>query len=125
MVFFTQDFKFFNGFSEPPPWLNSFSAPLKEWKGLGLDPLAREDINNSKASLLQLRSYLFTRQLQLLLRMNQPQQVNDFHQNVILITIKKRRLENNGKKQPFSISINKIGKNWFEIYKENLVLFGK
>ncbi|CAB3369283.1 Hypothetical predicted protein [Cloeon dipterum] len=60
---------------EPPPWLNSFSAPLKEWRGLGIDSNARFAIVNSDASLLQLRVYLFTRQLNLLLKMNQPQQI--------------------------------------------------
>ncbi|XP_059485136.1 trafficking protein particle complex subunit 10 [Neocloeon triangulifer] len=60
---------------EPPPWLSSFSAPLKEWRGLGLDSNTRFAIVNGDSSLLQLRSYLFTRQLNLLLRMNQPQQI--------------------------------------------------
>ncbi|XP_065339814.1 trafficking protein particle complex subunit 10 isoform X2 [Cloeon dipterum] len=64
-----------NFLSEPPPWLTSFSAPLKEWRGLGIDSNARFAIVNSDASLLQLRVYLFTRQLNLLLKMNQPQQI--------------------------------------------------
>ncbi|XP_048834337.1 trafficking protein particle complex subunit 10 isoform X2 [Brienomyrus brachyistius] len=60
-------------------WLGSFCQPLRSWNGLLLrrpiDMEKREQIQHSQASLLDLRSYLFSRQCTLLLFLLRPWEV--------------------------------------------------
>ncbi|KAM9417951.1 trafficking protein particle complex subunit 10 [Salvelinus alpinus] len=60
-------------------WLGSFCAPVKRWSGLLLrrpiDMEKRELIQRSEASLLDLRSYLFSRQCTLLIFLQRPWEV--------------------------------------------------
>ncbi|KAG9330160.1 hypothetical protein JZ751_027057 [Albula glossodonta] len=60
-------------------WLGSFCAPVCSWNGLGLrspiDMEKREQIQRGQASLLDLRSYLFSRQCTLLLFLQRPWEV--------------------------------------------------
>ncbi|XP_062312495.1 trafficking protein particle complex subunit 10 isoform X1 [Osmerus eperlanus] len=60
-------------------WLGSFCAPVKAWSGLLLrrpiDMEKREGIQRGEASLLDLRSYLFSRQCTLLIFLQRPWEV--------------------------------------------------
>uniref|UniRef100_A0A8C7RK77 Trafficking protein particle complex 10 n=1 Tax=Oncorhynchus mykiss TaxID=8022 RepID=A0A8C7RK77_ONCMY len=60
-------------------WLGSFCAPVKRWSGLLLrrpiDMEKRELIQRGEASLLDLRSYLFSRQCTLLIFLQRPWEV--------------------------------------------------
>ncbi|XP_030626618.1 trafficking protein particle complex subunit 10 [Chanos chanos] len=60
-------------------WLSSFCQPVKSWSGLVLrrpiDMEKRELIQRGEASLLDLRSYLFSRQCTLLIFLNRPWEV--------------------------------------------------
>ncbi|KAI1899189.1 hypothetical protein AGOR_G00059140 [Albula goreensis] len=60
-------------------WLGSFCAPVRSWNGLVLrrpiDMEKREQIQRGQASLLDLRSYLFSRQCTLLLFLQRPWEV--------------------------------------------------
>uniref|UniRef100_A0A674CUS2 Trafficking protein particle complex subunit 10 n=1 Tax=Salmo trutta TaxID=8032 RepID=A0A674CUS2_SALTR len=60
-------------------WLGSFCAPVKRWSGLLLrrpiDMEKRELIQHGEASLLDLRSYLFSRQCTLLIFLQRPWEV--------------------------------------------------
>nr|XP_023648703.1 trafficking protein particle complex subunit 10 [Paramormyrops kingsleyae] len=60
-------------------WLGSFCQPLRSWNGLLLrrpiDMEKREQIQHSQASLLDLRSYLFSRQCTLLVFLLRPWEV--------------------------------------------------
>uniref|UniRef100_A0A4W5MHY1 Trafficking protein particle complex subunit 10 n=1 Tax=Hucho hucho TaxID=62062 RepID=A0A4W5MHY1_9TELE len=60
-------------------WLGSFCAPVKRWNGLLLrrpiDMEKRELIQRGEASLLDLRSYLFSRQCTLLIFLQRPWEV--------------------------------------------------
>ncbi|KAI1885446.1 hypothetical protein AGOR_G00220290 [Albula goreensis] len=60
-------------------WLGSFCAPVRSWNGLGLrrpiDMEKREQIQRGQASLLDLRSYLFSRQCTLLVFLQRPWEV--------------------------------------------------
>lgn len=60
-------------------WLTFFCQPVKSWNGLGLrkpiDMEQRELIRRREASLLDLRSYLFSRQCTLLLFLQRPWEV--------------------------------------------------
>lgn len=60
-------------------WLSSFCQPVRSWNGLLLrrpiDMEKRELIQSSKASLLDLRSYLFSRQCTLLIFLQRPWEV--------------------------------------------------
>ncbi|KAL7300310.1 hypothetical protein TKK_0006940 [Trichogramma kaykai] len=63
-----------------PKWLNSFQSPLNNWTGVSLnnssiDYHTRVMIADCKASLLDLRSYLFSRQCAMLLALNRPWEV--------------------------------------------------
>lgn len=60
-------------------WLGSFCQPVRNWNGLLLrrpiDMEKRELIQRSEASLLDLRSYLFSRQCTLLIFLQRPWEV--------------------------------------------------
>lgn len=61
---------------ETPKWLSSFQAPINRWPGLSLSKIldieARKQIRESEISLLQFRSYLFSRQCSMLLSTSKP-----------------------------------------------------
>ncbi|CAB0028461.1 unnamed protein product [Trichogramma brassicae] len=66
--------------TDTPKWLNSFQSPLNNWTGVSLnnssiDYHTRVMIADCKASLLDLRSYLFSRQCAMLLALNRPWEV--------------------------------------------------
>lgn len=65
--------------SDGANWLGSFCAPVKRWSGLLLrrpiDMEKRELIQCGEASLLDLRSYLFSRQCTLLIFLQRPWEV--------------------------------------------------
>ncbi|XP_043280615.1 trafficking protein particle complex subunit 10 [Venturia canescens] len=65
--------------AETPAWLTVFQSPLNNWAGVNLnnnvDQRLRELLAESKASLLDLRSYLFSRQSAMLLLLNTPWEV--------------------------------------------------
>lgn len=60
-------------------WLGSFCAPVRNWSGLLLrrpiDMEKRDGIQRGEASLLDLRSYLFSRQCTLLIFLQRPWEV--------------------------------------------------
>lgn len=60
-------------------WLGSFCAPVRNWSGLLLrrpiDMEKRDGIQCGEASLLDLRSYLFSRQCTLLIFLQRPWEV--------------------------------------------------
>ncbi|XP_073407183.1 trafficking protein particle complex subunit 10-like isoform X3 [Dendrobates tinctorius] len=60
-------------------WLSSFCQPVQSWDGLALrkpiDMEKRDLIQQSRANLLELRSYLFSRQCTLLLFLQRPWEV--------------------------------------------------
>ena len=60
-------------------WLGSFCAPVRSWNGLLLrrpiDMEKRDGIQRGEASLLDLRSYLFSRQCTLLIFLQRPWEV--------------------------------------------------
>ncbi|KAG7255616.1 hypothetical protein CRUP_022418, partial [Coryphaenoides rupestris] len=60
-------------------WLGSFCAPVRNWSGLLLrrpiDMEKRDSIQRGEASLLDLRSYLFSRQCTLLIFLQRPWEV--------------------------------------------------
>ncbi|KAK3926180.1 Trafficking protein particle complex subunit 10 [Frankliniella fusca] len=64
---------------ETPNWLSTFQGPLESWPGLQLTHKVNQEqrllIQNSKASLLQFRSYLFSRQSAMLLLTLQPWEI--------------------------------------------------
>lgn len=64
---------------DTPQWLNEFSRTCDSWMGLTLSKSAnkkkRELIAKSKASLLDLRNYLFSRQCSLLLLLFRPWEI--------------------------------------------------
>ncbi|XP_001606511.2 trafficking protein particle complex subunit 10 isoform X1 [Nasonia vitripennis] len=64
---------------DTPTWLSSFQTPLNNWTGVNLnnsiDYHTRILIADCKASLLDLRSYLFGRQCAMLLSLNKPWEV--------------------------------------------------
>jgi len=67
-------------FVDNAPWLNVFSKhPATNWDGLCLLPAVnaekRKLIVCGKASLLDLRNYLFSRQCQLLLELDRPSEI--------------------------------------------------
>lgn len=64
---------------ETPNWLGSFQGPLESWPGLQLTQKVNQEqrllLQNSKASLLQFRSYLFSRQCAMLLLTRKPWEI--------------------------------------------------
>lgn len=64
---------------ETPNWLGSFQGPLESWPGLQLTHKVNQEqrllIQDSQASLLQFRSYLFARQSAMLLLTLQPWEI--------------------------------------------------
>lgn len=64
---------------ESPEWLSTFQPPLNNWAGVKLDNTIdnnlRKLIPECKASLLDFRSYLFSRQCAMLLLLNKPWEV--------------------------------------------------
>ncbi|XP_012148441.2 SIDL trafficking protein particle complex subunit 10 isoform X2 [Megachile rotundata] len=62
-----------------PVWLNLFQAPLNNWEGVNLSNGTNHHLRfllaECKASLLDLRSYLFSRQCAMLLALNKPWEV--------------------------------------------------
>ncbi|XP_043257656.1 trafficking protein particle complex subunit 10 isoform X1 [Colletes gigas] len=64
---------------DTPIWLNLFQTPLNNWKGVnlsnGTNHHLRHLLAECKASLLDLRSYLFSRQCAMLLALNKPWEV--------------------------------------------------
>ncbi|XP_066584764.1 trafficking protein particle complex subunit 10 isoform X2 [Prorops nasuta] len=64
-----------------PGWLNTFQIPLSNWAGINLkysvDHHLRILLAESKASLLDLRSYLFSRQCAMLLALKKPWELDD------------------------------------------------
>lgn len=64
---------------ETPPWLTTFKNPLNDWRAINLkknvDHFSRGLIRDNKASLLDFRNYLFSRQCALLLSLKQPWEV--------------------------------------------------
>ncbi|KAJ8350904.1 hypothetical protein SKAU_G00260340 [Synaphobranchus kaupii] len=67
------------GVGDGANWLSSFCAPVRSWNGLVLrrpiDMEKREQIQRGQASLLDLRSYLFSRQCTLLIFLQRPWEV--------------------------------------------------
>uniref|UniRef100_A0A7N6F8G2 Trafficking protein particle complex 10 n=1 Tax=Anabas testudineus TaxID=64144 RepID=A0A7N6F8G2_ANATE len=67
------------GAGDTANWLGSFCAPVRSWSGLLLrrpiDMEKREGIQRGEASLLDLRSYLFSRQCTLLIFLQRPWEV--------------------------------------------------
>lgn len=65
--------------SDTANWLGSFCAPVRNWSGLLLrrpiDMEKRDSIQRGEASLLDLRSYLFSRQCTLLIFLQRPWEV--------------------------------------------------
>lgn len=61
---------------ETPAWLGTFQSPLNSWSGVKLDHPddhhRRNSISECTSSLLDLRSYLFSRQCALLVLLNRP-----------------------------------------------------
>uniref|UniRef100_UPI00358F56F4 trafficking protein particle complex subunit 10 isoform X2 n=1 Tax=Myxine glutinosa TaxID=7769 RepID=UPI00358F56F4 len=68
-----------HGAGDPTEWVSSFCHPVCHWTGLALwrpiDMVRRELVQNGCASLLDLRSYLFSRQCTLLLFLQRPWEV--------------------------------------------------
>lgn len=66
-------------FIDTANWLGSFCAPVRNWSGLLLrrpiDMEKRDSIQHEEASLLDLRSYLFSRQCTLLIFLQRPWEV--------------------------------------------------
>ncbi|XP_053593645.1 trafficking protein particle complex subunit 10 [Microplitis demolitor] len=64
---------------ETPPWLTTFKNPLNDWRAINLkknvDHFSRGLIRDNKASLLDFRNYLFSRQCALLLSLKQPWEI--------------------------------------------------
>uniref|UniRef100_A0AAQ5X5Q0 Trafficking protein particle complex 10 n=1 Tax=Amphiprion ocellaris TaxID=80972 RepID=A0AAQ5X5Q0_AMPOC len=67
------------GAGDTANWLGSFCAPVRSWSGLLLrrpiDMEKRDGIQRGEASLLDLRSYLFSRQCTLLIFLQRPWEV--------------------------------------------------
>ncbi|XP_054643818.1 trafficking protein particle complex subunit 10 [Dunckerocampus dactyliophorus] len=67
------------GAGDTAKWLGSFCAPVRSWSGLLLrrpiDMEKRDGIQRGEASLLDLRSYLFSRQCTLLIFLQRPWEV--------------------------------------------------
>uniref|UniRef100_A0A671W1D0 Trafficking protein particle complex subunit 10 n=1 Tax=Sparus aurata TaxID=8175 RepID=A0A671W1D0_SPAAU len=67
------------GAGDAANWLGSFCAPVRSWSGLLLrrpiDMEKRDGIQRGEASLLDLRSYLFSRQCTLLIFLQRPWEV--------------------------------------------------
>uniref|UniRef100_A0A669EMW0 Trafficking protein particle complex subunit 10 n=1 Tax=Oreochromis niloticus TaxID=8128 RepID=A0A669EMW0_ORENI len=67
------------GAGDTANWLGSFCAPVRNWSGLLLrrpiDMEKRDGIQRGEASLLDLRSYLFSRQCTLLIFLQRPWEV--------------------------------------------------
>uniref|UniRef100_A0A1A8MMX0 Trafficking protein particle complex 10 n=2 Tax=Nothobranchius pienaari TaxID=704102 RepID=A0A1A8MMX0_9TELE len=67
------------GAGDTANWLGSFCAPVRNWSGLLLrrpiDMEKRDSIQRGEASLLDLRSYLFSRQCTLLIFLQRPWEV--------------------------------------------------
>ena len=65
--------------ADPTEWVSSFCHPVCHWTGLALwrpiDMVRRELVQKGCASLLDLRSYLFSRQCTLLLFLQRPWEV--------------------------------------------------
>lgn len=66
-------------FPDGANWLSSFCQPVQSWDGLSLrkpiDMEKRDMIQKRRANLLELRSYLFSRQCTLLLFLQRPWEV--------------------------------------------------
>ncbi|XP_076298167.1 SIDL trafficking protein particle complex subunit 10 isoform X1 [Lasioglossum baleicum] len=64
---------------DTPHWLNLFQSPLNNWEGVNLSNGTNHHLRyllaECKASLLDLRSYLFSRQCAMLLAFNKPWEV--------------------------------------------------
>ncbi|XP_053994215.1 trafficking protein particle complex subunit 10 [Hylaeus volcanicus] len=75
---FTQ-FVLNSNMGDTPIWLNLFQTPLNNWGGVtlsnGTNHHLRHLLAECKASLLDLRSYLFSRQCAMLLALNKPWEV--------------------------------------------------
>lgn len=67
-------------YSDGANWLTFFCQPVRSWNGLVLrkpiDMEKRELIQNQEATLLDLRSYLFSRQCTLLIFLQRPWEVS-------------------------------------------------
>lgn len=74
---FGQSFQFFS--TDAANWLGSFCAPVRNWGGLLLrrpiDMEKRDLIQRGEANLLDLRSYLFSRQCTVLIFLQRPWEV--------------------------------------------------
>ncbi|KAJ8379168.1 hypothetical protein AAFF_G00230800 [Aldrovandia affinis] len=68
-----------SGAGDGANWLGSFCAPVSSWNGLVLrrpiDMEKRQQVQSGRASLLDMRSYLFSRQCTLLLFLQRPWEV--------------------------------------------------
>jgi len=66
-------------FVDTPGWLSLFQAPLNNWGGVNLNNGTNHHLRlllaECRASLLDLRSYLFSRQCAMLLLLNKPWEV--------------------------------------------------
>ena len=66
-------------FVDTPGWLGLFQAPLNNWGGVNLNNGTNHHLRlllaECRASLLDLRSYLFSRQCAMLLLLNKPLEV--------------------------------------------------
>ncbi|CAK9800247.1 Trafficking protein particle complex subunit 10 [Anthophora plagiata] len=81
---------------ETPIWLNLFQTPLNNWKGVHLNNGTNHHLRNllaeCKASLLDLRSYLFSRQCAMLLALNKPWEVAERCSSFIHNTLNELRI---------------------------------
>lgn len=66
-------------FIDTPGWLGLFQTPLNNWGGVNLNNSTNHRLRfllaECRASLLDLRSYLFSRQCAMLLLLNKPWEV--------------------------------------------------
>jgi hypothetical protein len=80
-------FTFLSILIDTPIWLSSFQSPLNNWMGVNLnnsiDYRIRILIADCKASLLDLRSYLFGRQCAMLLSLKKPWEVSKYFLNYL------------------------------------------
>lgn len=74
-----ENLKIANFFLETPGWLGLFQMPLNNWGGVNLNNGTNHHLRfllaECRASLLDLRSYLFSRQCAMLLLLNKPWEV--------------------------------------------------
>lgn len=101
--------KLFN-FAAAVPWLTNNFLECKSWAGISLQKAInrdrRDQIKDNKASLIEFRNYLFSRQCALLFLLGKPSEVSrramEFLYNTVLEVIKLK--VGNSKHFPFSVT---------------------